>query len=320
MMRILTTKKDQKNKAIIVTVLLMLVLPILAFSSSKSDIYVAVDASGNQDGSKSHPYKTINQALAVAKEGSEIHVAKGEYKENIEIKRDVDILGEDKDDVIIKAKDDDDAVVVMYDKSKINKVTIKGGKNGIFVQGHAKASIIKCVIKDNDRNGIEIEGEDRTEKNIVSISENEIKNNGKAGIYSETRRLSIVDNNIHNNKGDGIDVSNKKSIAWISGNKIEDNKKSGMKLTIDGSEIWTKGNKIKNNKREGIEVSFFGEAGRVDIAKTTIEKNDRFGVARVQRFGNYVLGKLWNQYLTFDSRNKISSNAFGDISNIIIVK
>ena len=107
--------------------------------------------------------------------------------------------------------------------------------------------------------------------------------------------------------------------AWIYKNEITGNDKSGMKLRIDQSNIWTKKNKIARNDREGIEVSFYGGSGKINIDKSSIFQNGKYGVAKVQRavFGN-SLG-LWNSYLTFNGENNIGENKVGNISKIFVI-
>ena len=309
----------QKMTFLVIGVCLAVMLPFLAFSSHKAKLYVDASASGTQDGSVSHPYKTINQAMSKADKKTQIHVAKGWYKENVKIKEGVEVYGSNKNKVVIEAKDSGDPAVIMNNDTKINKITVRKGKYGIKIESHAKASVIECTVRDAKTGGIIIEGDGVKTSRMVYISDSEIVSNNGFGISSGRRKLSITGNQIRDNEGDGVDI-NKGSSAWISGNHIVNNDKSGMKLSIDGSNIWTKNNSIRNNGREGMEVSFSGQAGRIDIAKSNILYNHRYGVAKVQRasFANNV--SLWNKYLTFDGKNQISGNTSGDVSGIIIIK
>ena len=309
----------QNWPVLVIMVAILVVAPFLAFSSHKDKLYVDAKASGSETGSVEHPYKTIKKALEKAGKNTEIHVAKGKYKENITIKEEVDIFGASQDGVIIEAKDDDKPVVTMKHDTTLNKVTVKNGKNGIKVDNGAKASIIKVTIKNNDRDGIYISEGRVKDKKMVSISECSITGNNWAGIYSKTRRLSIVDNDISENGSEGIDIENNSS-AWIAGNRIKDNRGSGMKLRVDGSNIWTKSNSIRENKKEGIEISFRGTAGRIDIAKSKIVGNHKYGVAKVQRFPRSADSvSLWNKYLTFGDNNEFWDNYLDPISGVIFI-
>lgn len=308
----------QRAGLIAIIAVILIALPMLVSSSKTHKIYVDNDASGTQDGSKSHPYKTISKAISESDGKTEIHVDNGIYKENITLKSDMKLFGEDKNGTIIEAASGSDSVVTMKDDTVINKVTVKGGTNGIKVREKASAEIIKCVIMDNDRDGIKIESDGMSDSRKVDISKNTIKDNGWSGIYAGRRSLSIMDNDIYKNGKDGVDIA-KGSKAWISGNVIKDNRGSGMKLAIDGSDIWTKSNDLRNNKREGLEVSFSGAAGKINLAKSKFRSNGRYGIARVQDFPiNANSANLWNRYLTFDNANEFYKNDGGNISVIIV--
>ncbi len=317
--------KSQKNAFLIsrwliaAIVIILATLPFFASSGREKKIYVNGNAGRTQDGSVSRPYKTIEKAMEHADEDTEIHVANGTYRENVVIRKGVELYGENKDKTVIKAADDGKPAVFMFHKSKINKFTVREGKDGVRVDDGARVSIIKCSIRDNEDDGIHVEDGDTGKKSIVSISENEIQKNEGAGIYSERHRLSIVDNEIEENDKDGIDLA-KGSIAWVAGNEIRHNKKSGLKLRIDKSEIWTKSNSVTSNGREGIEISWSGDAGRIDISKSKIRNNDRWGVARVQRHPIAGAAARWKNYLTFDNRNEFFSNKDGSVSPFVLAK
>ena len=308
-----------KRIALALSLVLLVSLPALSLAGHRHDMYVDASNKGSENGSKSHPYSTINEAMDKANSKTDIHVAKGTYKENVEIEDGVRIFGEDESKVIISAESNHKPVIFMNDGTVINKVTILRGKYGIKVQSDAKAEIVKCTIKDSENDGVYINAGKVKDSRKVSISESIIRDNDGAGIYSGKRSLSITDSKIDSNNGNGILLASGSS-AWISKNEIYDNKKSGMVLTIDQSNIWTKNNTIKSNKREGIEISFFGGAGRIDIAKSDIAHNGRYGVARVQRASFGGSFGLWNKSLTFGTDNNIFSNNDGNISDIFLIK
>ncbi len=316
--------ESSKVKLLVIIGIFFILLPIFAFSDSKMDIYVDANASGKKDGSEKHPYSTISDAVKNAPQRNvRIHVAKGKYKDNVELKEDMELYGESQDGVIIEASDDDSSAVIMGHETEVNKVTVKGGKYGIYVKKNSEVSIINCTVKDNDKDGIHIAYADVKENRKATISKSKIYNNDKAGIYSEKRRIVIENTSIYDNGGDGIDL-NAGSKAWIYDNYIHDNNKSGMKLVIDGSSIWTRSNDIEDNDREGIEVNFYGGTGRINIDRSSIENNNRYGVARVQRNINSINTAAWNSYLTFDPSakipNRISGNDLGNISEIVLIK
>jgi len=308
---------SQKKVVFAGSLLLLAIFVAPFFTFAKSDkIYVDDSASGIQDGSSAHPFKTITEGLKRAGKKDEVHVAAGNYKENITIKEDVRVFGSDENKVIITAKDKDVPVVFMKDGSRINKVTVRKGRNGIEVLKNAEASIIDCIIKDNDRDGIRIRKHNKINNNeAVSIDKTVIKENGKIGIYSETHRVVVTNSEIKNNGSDGIIFSQGVS-AWLGGNKVSGNRGSGMKLYLDGSNIWTKSNTFSHNKREGIEVNAYGN-GRIDIKKSKVHSNDRYGIARVIR-GNTSVGVFSG--LTVQTDVEFWENNNGNISPVIRIQ
>jgi len=309
----MSVNKKVLEKVGVILFIAVFVFPVLSFAGDEK-IYVDYKAKGeDQDGSSKYPYSTISKAISHADDDTEIHIREGVYKENIDIPKGVEIYGSNKDEVIIEADDDDNPVVKMNHKTKINKVTIKGGEYGITVGKNDRASIIECSIEDNEEDGIIIREGETNDDHMVSISESEIKDNGKSGIYSEERRLSIVDNKINNNENDGIDLEDNVE-AWIDDNDIKDNDGSGMKFTLDDSEIWTKNNTIRDNEREGIEVNAYGKPGRIDINKSKLYQNDNYGIARVQR-GSFS-SDGWSGFTVQDD-NIFWENVKGGLSHII---
>lgn len=292
------------------------ILPAVTFAGSKK-IYVDDSASGSEDGSSDHPYNTITEGLKKAKKGYEVHVRSGSYKENITIKEDIKLYGAGRDKVTITADDDDVPVVFMEDETKIDGVKIRKGRNGIEIERDSEASIINCTIEDNDRDGVRIRKHAKVnDGEAVSIDDTIIRDNGKAGIYSEAHRVVITDSQIQSNDKDGIILSSSVS-AWLSGNDIKNNGGSGLKLTLDGANIWTKSNSVAHNGREGVEVESYGGSGRIDLKKAKIHDNGRWGVARVKRANTY--NSVITNGLTIQSDTEFWGNKFGNTSSIIPV-
>jgi hypothetical protein len=314
----LTNAQDKKLKlyAIVAIFAVFVIAPSLAFSSHNKSLYVNAKANGMEDGSRNHPYKTIGSAIDKADSNTEIHVSKGEYVENITLKKGIKLFGEDADNTILKAKKDKWSTVYMADNSEIDDFTITRGDRGIWVGKHAKVNIINCIVKYNDGDGIGVEGDGMSKSNQVYISKTEIRNNNQAGIYvAGSRRIVVMDSDIYDNSNDGIDLPRATS-AYLAGNSIKNNGGSGLIATIDGSDIWTKNNSIRDNNREGMEVSFYGGSGRINVAKAKFVGNDRYAVARLQKAGT-INSVAWDKYLTFDKNTYFASNGLGNISRIL---
>lgn len=292
----------------------LFVLPLISFAGSRKDIYVSANAAGREDGSAAHPYKTISEALVHANSRTDVHVLKGSYKDNIEIPKGVRVFGSDRDDVVIRSRSSKKVVVSMKNDTVIDGVTIEQGKGGIWIKGDAEVSVVDCVIRDNESDGIKIE-EGSAKHDKVSITNSRIEDNGKSGIYSGKRKIVLINNEIINNDKDGVDLAAGTS-AWLEKNEIKKNDKSGIKLTLDRSGIWMKNNSIRDNEREGIEINAYGGAGRIDINKAKIEGNGNYGVAKISRAG--FSRSIWNGFTIHDTKI-IDGNKKGSVSAIIAI-
>ncbi len=295
----------------------LIAVPVIVFGGSKQ-IYVDKNAHGSEEGTTNHPYHSISKALKNAKEGTDVHISKGTYKENITLPKGVKLFGKKKDmgDVVIKADNEDQPTVTMKHQTELNFLTIQGGRHGVRILENAKAKIYKVKIKESGRDGIHIDSAPRDKKHRALIDDVEISKSARSGIFSEKRDIVIINSNIHHNRSDGIDFAAGME-AWLEGNRINDNTGSGMKVILDQASVWTKSNSIRNNKREGVEVNAYGIAGNFGLKKADLIGNGRYGIARVARtvagqksFGGIILGTGVND-------NRIEGNSIAGTSPIL---
>ena len=296
---------------------LLLAVPVFVFGGSKV-VYVDNDAKGDEEGTASRPYHSISKALKNAKGGTEVRVKNGTYEENITIPKGVKLFGdsEKRDKVIIESDSDDKPTVTMKDDTEISHVTIKGGRHGVRIVDDAKAHIFDAVIKKSNRDGIHIDSASRDKKHRVLIDDVEVKDNDRAGIFSEKRFIVLINSNILQNGSDGIDFA-LGTKAWLEKNRFNDNRGSGAKLALDGASIFGKKNDFRHNKREGVEVAAYGAAGTIELKKSEFVGNNHYGVARIARSasGAQMFGNLSFGIGTNDSR--FEANVLGGLSSVL---
>lgn len=296
--------------------LAVFVLPVFAWAGGTKKFYVDDSASGTQNGSIEHPYKTISEALKHVSGDDEIHVANGTYKENIKIPYAVKLFGEDQDKTIIDA-DNDSPAVSMSHKTTLDKFTIKGGEHGIYVRKGSKASIVKCTVRDADKDGIHVREANTTSKYSVNIIESDIRNSDRAGIFSEKRKIVIIDTVVRDNDSDGMDIATG-SKAWIDNNTFRDNDGSGLKVSLDNSSILVASkNTFRDNGHEGVEVNAYGKTGIVNIKKSKFVGNKNYGIARIARSAS-VSSSVWNGLTQTD--NTFSDNERGELSPVLNIR
>jgi len=292
--------------------LAIVILPLITVAGNEKKIYVNAGASGTENGSKDHPYKTIKKALKHADKNTQVEVAKGTYRENIEIPKGTELHGSGQDEVFIKG-DDDEPVVRMKDNTKIVGVTVEKGEYGIEVSGNDSAIIVDCIVRKNEKDGIKIKTGDTKKEHQVEIISSSIYNNGRSGVYSEKRKLVIMKSWIAKNDNDGVALSAGVE-AWIEKNSFEKNGGSGAVFVLDRSNVTVKKNLFANNKNEGMEINSFGASGRIEINSSSIKHNKRWGIARVQRT---AAGAAWSGVIVKQPGVDIFDNSSGNISPII---
>jgi hypothetical protein len=294
------------------------VVPNSAQAASK--IYVDPSYQGEETGESAKPYTDLQKAIDKAdKKNKEVILRPGTYKtkETIRVWPGVTVNGLDRDKVVIDGTKKK-TVIKLYHKSALEHVTVRGGKRGIDVREHAKATIWECKIIDNKKDGIRIKEADVRDQRKVRVLKTIITDNGWNGIYSEKRKFYLEDNEIYDNEGDGIEFASG-SHGTIKNTRIKDNEGVGIKLFVDNSKIGIKNCTIRDNDKSGIEVRSNGGDGWISLnRKTKLYKNDKYGIVRINVGQNYGQN-YWDNKLKIDSGVQFWDNDNGPVSHKIVV-
>ena len=271
-------------------------------------LYVGGSGAGN--------HSTIQEAIANSSNGDTVFVFDNSspYLENININKQISVIGENRDTTIINGVTGQDQVVRITKKTAvISGFTIRGasgGQDGITVVLLIEDTTISNNIIEDCLIGILLQaGSARTE-----IFDNIITNNEYEGIQlSESDRNDITGNTIEGNGGSGIALETISKQNEITNNTIEDNL-AGIKLLGGSSQNIITGNKILNNEREGI----FAE-GLITTANEITGNNitnNREGM-KISRGGKNIINsnniqdnKMDGVYLTLSNENIIEMNNF----------
>ena len=313
-MKIAEIVKKFKNTGVILLAIVFIV-PGISLASKTDELFVDDDASGKQDGSYDHPYKTINKALKEVDGKTKIIVKRGTYTENIVVPKNVEITGKEAKKVIIKAENKSAPTVTLSNKTELSSLTIEGGKPGILIEnsGNGEVTIVDCLIRDSRGDGIKVKEDDKSSDRKVNIINNKIYENDKSGIYSEKRKLVIMDNEIFDNKLDGIDLEDSMK-AHLEDNEINQNKGVGIKFRVGKSSMTITKNSFYNNDKDGIEARYEGKAGGVTISRNSFVKNDGFGIVKLYKASSDNANFTG---LNIEKNNNFSENEDGTISNPI---
>ncbi len=280
-------------------------------------LYVDRNADGaSSDGSKDHPYQQIGDALDHAKDGDQVLVAKGTYKESIKIPKGVALLSEtaNRSDVTIEGGSRK-ATVTMSHGSKLSYITVRHGLQGVFAKKDANVQLYDVLVRGAERDGIYLSSAPSDKRHRAYIDKVEVRDSGMSGIFSESRFVDIVGSDIHDNRSDGIDFLANVA-AWLENDRVHDNKASGWKVVLDGSEIWTKNDDFRRNGHEGVQVESNGGTGSFGLKKSKEVDNGRYGVALVARNASAL--PMWKHI--FLDTNSAFGNGIGQVSPVLFVK
>lgn len=214
---------------------------------------IVVDKTGEGD------FKTIQEAINSAKPGSTIFVKKGEYKEIITIKKQISLLGEEKDSTLINPISEKNkyAICLGAPEIKIQSLSFQNGAPGLYASGirvtSSNIEIRDCNIYD-------------TPVGIVIWTSNNIIDNCNffrcedEGIALIGTSQSVCENNIINNcifsdNCDGIELQYS-SKNTISNCDIYDNTHTGIDAIASSNDANSIYNcRIYNNEVHGIYLS-----------------------------------------------------------------
>jgi len=234
-------------------------------------------------------------------DGDIITVDIGNYYENIDISKSVNLIGENRNFVIIDGDGSGDVVRILTDYVNLSGLTIKNSGSNIHDVGlyiHSDFNNISNNIIKNNHEGIYLEGADN---NIICF--NEIIENynvgDECGIYMRTSDYNIFsDNNISNN-GYGIYLINNNNNNIFTRNEIINT------ISSNAISVWTSPfntfnrNNISNADNYGIFI--YTTSSNVNTISNNNISDCKYGVYIANNHGNLV-------YM-----NEISNNSYDGI-------
>ena len=266
------------------------------------DVCYVDEKNENGDGTSEEPYEKISKALD--DNCGEIRISEGTYKEDIRLKKDLNLTGADRDEVIIEGK------LTMEDNSEISKLTITSG--GVEIVDGADVDIENVKIKDSFFDGIKTIGGGKLILDKVIISGN------NKGMYIQYgKEIKITNSKIYKNKEEGLDIRANVS-GVINNNEIYENGESGIEVILGKSQLNIFNNSIKDNGSSGIATQFYSDTnklGDVNIKDNVITGNSNYGLdCRTPSGGEGRPKGYWMDSMDITS-NKITENKKKNISS-----
>ena len=223
-------------------------------------------------------YQTIQAAINAAQPGDLILVSPGTYKENLTIRKSIELRGADAG-VIIDGSRSRSAPTILIQRTRdvtIQSLEITGGRRGIQVERSQNVIIKNNLIQKNRRQGILItensQGTQIIENRILDTAPDEGNVLGNGIILNGDKNARVVNNFIARSAWSGLRLLS--AVAHIENNVFEENRYYGIEIWPNWvnspdvpSHATVLGNTLKNNIRAGI---FITEESVAQIRSNTI--------------------------------------------------
>ncbi|MBC8499143.1 MAG: right-handed parallel beta-helix repeat-containing protein [Candidatus Atribacteria bacterium] len=251
-----------------------------------TNIYVdAGNASGMEDGTKTHPFNTITEGISAVAPGKSVIVAAGTYNEQVIINKEITLQGASQDNTFITGSGlTGNLITIEDDYVTITGFTINGASStakGIYFDSYSSIDINNNIIQNNISYGVNYSNSSPT------IENNNIKNNNYSGIDAGTGGAGIIRNNSLIFNQYGIRTCGNSSPEIIQNN-------------------------ISNNSHTGI---YCRESATPIISYNTISNNSGYGILIDILLFNSVNPDIGGGDRKSDGQNKITGNYIHGVSN-----
>ncbi len=256
---------------------------VIATIEYDPNIYVdAGNATGTEDGTKTHPFHTIAEGIDAVAPGKSVIVSAGTYNEQLVVNKGIALQGAGKESAfIIGLGYAGNLITITADNVIISGFNIDGESDtdmGIYSDSSSSIEISENLIQNHQDSGIFYQRISDDYPSGIYVYNNEICLNSQNGIKVMEAGSGIIESNIIRKNDCGIKVSNNASLE-VKKNDIYDNYDSGI-FCRESSSLLIWENEIRTNSY-GIRVGEkYSDTTNPDIgggAKGGIGKNNITG-------------------------------------------
>jgi parallel beta-helix repeat protein len=273
-------------------------------------------------------YQTIQAAINAAQPGDLILIAPGIYKENLTIRKSIELRGADAG-VIVDGSRARNTPTILIQRTRdvvIQNLEITGGRRGIQVERSRDVIIKNNLIQKNRRQGILVtdnsQGTQIIENKIFDTAPDEGNVLGNGIILNGDKNAQVLKNFIARSAWSGLRLLS--AVAHIEGNTFEENQYYGIEIWpnwVDSPDVPSQAtvldNALKGNVRAGIFITEESIAviENNQILDTARDKDNQYGHgvwvadgAQVSLTGNVVAGSQGHGLFIESGRVALKAN------------
>lgn len=224
-------------------------------------------------------YSRIQDAIDNSTHGDTVFVYSGKkpYDEHLIIDTAITLIGQEKNSTIIDSQLDSDVITICHSNVVLSNFTITNTfsghsfADGIVIENVDTVDISNCNISNNQKGGIYI-----FSSQCIVLANNLIGSNGQTGLkMDDSQDIHIIGNDITHNPSHGTCVSHCQNI-FLECNNITSNKGRGILFSYDVHNSKIHSNIISHNGEDGIFLQ--DRCTHTDISNNIILENDEKGI------------------------------------------
>jgi parallel beta-helix repeat protein len=228
-------------------------------------------------------YQTIQAAINAAQPGDLILIAPGIYKENLTIRKSIELRGADAG-VIVDGSRARNTPTILIQRTRdvvIQNLEITGGRRGIQVERSRDVIIKNNLIQKNRRQGILVtdnsQGTQIIENKIFDTAPDEGNVLGNGIILNGDKNAQVLKNFIARSAWSGLRLLS--AVAHIEGNTFEENQYYGIEIWpnwVDSPDVPSRATVLTNTLRSNVRAGIFITEESIAV----IENNQILDTAR----------------------------------------
>ncbi len=260
-------------------------------------------------------FGSIGEAVGVATDGDTIVIGPGIYREEIDLRSSINLIGMDPERCVIRgvSKEKGKVVITVHGNSCLSGLTIMESSTGVHVKSGAFVRIENSHITGNAGDGV---GFDHDFNSYIYMRGCLIAQNGD-GVDLESTQGVILESRFIDNGDDGIDYDGDAGVL-VYGCVFAENRDDGIEIRLlKETHAIIINSAFRHNGEDGIEIINSpledGDYNILCVQNSNFEDNVRFGIGFVPHGVEEHTGEM-SKTAVYAAGNSFSENGAGHVS------